>query len=231
MTDPYKRMEVIGDCTIYLGDCFEVMPALGNIDAVVTDPPYGIGYVHGAEKREFASRHNEKPIAGDDRPFDPAPFLGLPCVMWGANHFASRLPGGGRWIVWDKRAGTGFNDQSDVEIGWVSGPRRADRIISHLWSGYAKASEHGVRRDHPTQKPIVVMEWCLGFFPDAKVILDPFMGSGTTLVACAKMGRRGIGIELDPGYFDIACRRVEAAYRQPDLFVPPPVGAVRGSLI
>ena len=75
---------------------------------------------------------------------------------------------------------------------------------------------------HPTQKPVALMEWCLGFLPDAKTILDPFMGSGTTLVACAKMGRKGIGIELDPGYFDIACRRVEEAYRHPDMFVAPP---------
>lgn len=75
---------------------------------------------------------------------------------------------------------------------------------------------------HPTQKPVALMEWCLGFLPDAKTILDPFMGSGTTLVACAKLGRAGIGIELDPDYFDIACRRVEQAYRQPDLFIPAP---------
>ena len=85
-----------------------------------------------------------------------------------------------------------------------------------------KDSERGVARVHPTQKPIAVMEWCLGFLPNAKTILDPFMGSGTTLVACAKMGRHGIGIEIDPGYFDTACRRVEAAYRQPDLFIEPP---------
>jgi DNA modification methylase len=82
-------------------------------------------------------------------------------------------------------------------------------------------------KQHPTQKPVALMEWCLGFLPDAQTILDPFMGSGTTLVACAKLGRKGIGIELDPGYFDIACRRVEAAYRQPDLFIPPPARPVQ----
>ena len=79
-----------------------------------------------------------------------------------------------------------------------------------------------VEYGHPTQKPLALMQWCLGFLPDAKTILDPFMGSGTTLVACAKLGRRGIGIELDPHYFDIACRRVEEAYRQPDMFIQPP---------
>lgn len=197
------------------------MPALGRVDAVVTDPPYGISYVHGAEKRRHASAHNEKPIIRDDRPFDPSPFLGQQVFCWGANHFAARLPGQGRWVVWDKRDGVGFNDQSDIEIGWLSGPRRADRIFSHLWSGYSKASERGIPREHPTQKPIALMEWCLGFLPNAHTILDPFMGSGTTLVACAKTGRAGIGIELDPGYFDIACRRVEEAYRQADLFIAP----------
>lgn len=93
--NPIIKEERIGDCRLILGDCISVMPALGRVDAVVTDPPYGIGYVHGAEKRKFASKHNEKPIAGDDRPFDPSPFLHIPCVMWGANHFSARLPGGG----------------------------------------------------------------------------------------------------------------------------------------
>jgi site-specific DNA-methyltransferase (adenine-specific) len=215
-----QREEVIGDCRLLLGDCREIMPTLVRVDAVVTDPPYGIGYVHGAEKGKFASKLLA-PIIGDDKPFDPSPFLRFPCLMWGANHFAARLPGGGRWIVWDKRDGIGSNDHSDIEIGWISGPRRADRIISHLWNGWAKASERGVPRVHPTQKPISVMRWCLELMADAETILDPFMGSGTTLVACAKMGRKGIGIELDPGYFDSACRRVEQAYREPDLFVTP----------
>jgi DNA modification methylase len=78
-------------------------------------------------------------------------------------------------------------------------------------------------REHPTQKPVGVMEWCINHLPNgAETILDPFMGSGTPLVACAKLGRKGIGIELDPEYFDIACKRVEEAYRQPDLFISPP---------
>jgi site-specific DNA-methyltransferase (adenine-specific)/modification methylase len=225
------REERIGPHRLILGDCREVMPGLERVDAVVTDPPYGIGYVHGADKRKFASAHNERPIIGDDMPFNPDPWLQWPCILWGANHFASRLPGGGQWLVWDKRDGVGFNDQSDIEIGWISGPRRADRIFSHLWSGWTKASERGVPRQHPTQKPIVVMEWCLGFLPDAKTILDPFMGSGTTLVACQRLGRAGIGIERDPGYFDIACRRVEEAMRQPDLFIPPAPAPVQEPLL
>ena len=83
-------------------------------------------------------------------------------------------------------------------------------------------SERGIPRVHPTQKPVAVMEWCLGFLPREATVLDGFMGSGTTLVACAKLGRKGIGIEIDPDYFEIACKRVEEAYRQPDLFIAPP---------
>ncbi len=216
------REERIGGRRLILGDCYDVIGELGAFDAVVTDPPYGIGYVHGAAKSAFASALNEKPIIGDDRPFDPEPFLAYSVALfWGANHFARRLPGGGRWLVWDKREQIPPNDQSCVEIAWVSGPRSADRIVRHFWSGFAKASERGVAREHPTQKPVAVMAWSLGFLPSARTIVDPFCGSGTTLVACEKLGRCGTGIEIDRGYFDVACRRVELAARQPDLFVDP----------
>jgi site-specific DNA-methyltransferase (adenine-specific) len=222
---------VIGDCVLYRGDCREILPTLGKVDAVVTDPPYGISYVHGAEKRRHASLHNGKPIVGDDRPFDPAPFLAFPAVLFGANHFAARLPAGGRWLVWDKRDGVGFNDQSDIEIAWCSGERRADRIFSHLWSGFSKASERGERRAHPTQKPVSVMRWCLGFLPDARTVLDPFMGSGTTGVACVREGRAFIGIEIDEGYFEIACKRIRDAYAQPDMFIEPAPKPVQEPLL
>jgi len=108
---------------------------------------------------------------------------------------------------------------SDAELAWTSISGASVKKFTQCSSGLA-ANRDG--RVHPTQKPVALMEWCLGFLPDAQTILDPFMGSGTTLVACAKLGRKGIGIELDPDYFEIACRRVEQAYRQPDLFVPQP---------
>ena len=100
-------------------------------------------------------------------------------------------------------------------------------MYSHMWAGYQRDSQVGNRVYHPMEKPISLMKWCLGLFPNAKTILDPFMGSGTTLVACAKLGRKGIGIEIDPDYFDIACKRVEDAYRQPDMFVEPPAKPVQ----
>ena len=108
-------------------------------------------------------------------------------------------------------------------MAWTSLVGRA-QIFKHCANGGFINPEPNV---HPTQKPAPLMEWCLDFLPNAETILDPFMGSGTTLVACAKLGRKGIGIELDPDYFDIACKRVEEAYRQPDLFVAPPSAPVQ----
>ncbi len=224
MSNPWKRRVVIGDCTLYEGDCLEVMPTLGKVDAAVTDPPYGIGYVHGAEKGKYATKFNGKRVIGDDKPFDPSSLLavGVPSVFWGANSYASGLPASTSWLVWDKRCGKGGRpDQADCEIAWsnIGGPAR---VFNHYWSGFARDSERGVPRVHPTQKAIAVMEWCLGFLPESETILDPFMGSGTTGVACVKEGRKFIGIELDPEYFDIACKRIRDAYAQPDMFVAPP---------
>lgn len=223
------REERIGDCRLILGDCLEVMPILEGFDAIVADPPYGIGYSRGAGgggfggSKRFTSNFDGRKVIGDDAPFDPAPFISAkyPTILWGANHFASRLPDAACWLVWDKRRGTTSNDFADCEMAWtnIKGPARC---LPHMWNGGLRDSEWGIPRVHQTQKAIVVMEWCLGFLPDAETILDPFVGSGTTLVACAKMGRKGIGIELDPDYFDIACKRVEEAYSQPDLFVEPP---------
>jgi site-specific DNA-methyltransferase (adenine-specific) len=222
--------ERIGNQRLILGDCLHVMPTLGRFDAVVTDPPYGIGYSPGSggggitdsNGKRYEKRFTGKDLViGDDRPFDPEPILamGLPTIMWGGNHFASRLPDSKAWLIWDKRRGTTVNDFADVEIAW-SNLKTPARCLPHLWNGMLRDSERAVPRVHATQKPIAVMEWCLGFLPDAKTILDPFMGSGTTLVACQRMGRAGTGIELDPDYFDIACRRVDEAARQPDLLIP-----------
>lgn len=220
---------IVGDATLYLGDCLDILPALSKVDAVLTDPPYGIGYVHGAENIANATRFSGIHVAGDDQPFDPTRWLAFPeCVLWGANHFARKLPGKGRWLVWDKRAGVGDGKaMSDVEIAWHSGPRKADRIFRYLWDGFNKDGERGIPRVHPTQKPIRLMEWCLGFI-EGRIVLDPFMGSGTTGVACAKMGRKFIGIEIDADYFEIAACRIEEAYRQPDMFVEPPPRAMQG---
>jgi len=210
------REERIGNQRLILGDCLQVMPLLGKVDAVVTDPPYGIG----ADKANAQSsiRDNPKWAA---KSWDVArPSVGHfasilnaapQAIIWGGNYFADMLPASSGWLSWRKpQAESGFS-LADIELAWSS-------------LGIAARQVTLPRRDgnlHPTQKPVALMEWCLGFLPNAQTILDPFMGSGTTLVACQRMGRHGIGIELDPDYFEIACRRVDEAARQPDLFIAP----------
>ena len=215
------RVETIGDATLYLGDAREIVPGLGPVDAVVTDPPYGMAWErrvsvgrngHGAGSK---SSNFGVTIHGDDKPFDPSPWLAFPqVILWGANHYAGRLPVG-TTLVWIKRMDSGFGSfLSDAEIAFKKGGhgvycRRDTSLMGET-----------LERAHPTQKPVGIMEWCVGM--TSGVVADPFMGSGTTGVACARLGRRFIGIEIEPRYFDIACRRIEAAYRQADLFVAPP---------
>jgi site-specific DNA-methyltransferase (adenine-specific)/modification methylase len=223
MSKPWSRVEVIGDCTLYLGDCRKIIGEL-TFDAICADPPYGIGYRHsGGGGRLAKSTVTLKPIIGDDRPFDPVALLDLrvPLILWGGNHFANNLPASQSWLIWDKRCADYSNDQADCEMAWTNLDFPA-RMFRHVWNGMLRGSESKTPRVHPTQKPVALMEWCLGFLPNAQTILDPFMGSGTTLVACQRMGRNGTGIELDPDYFDIACRRVDEATRQPDLLIAPP---------
>jgi len=198
-------------CTIYHGDCREILPLLEPVDLVLTDPPYGIGFVHGAENIPNATKFQGVAVIGDDQDFDPSPWLAFPsCILWGANHYCMRLPGEGRWLVWDKRDGYDCygKDMSDVEIGWMSGPRRADRIHRQLWGGFLREGERETPRVHPTQKPVALMKWCLSFAAEAQLILDPFMGSGTTLRAAKDLGRKAIGIEIEERYCEIAATRL-----------------------
>jgi site-specific DNA-methyltransferase (adenine-specific)/modification methylase len=231
------REEHLSDSVrLICGDCWEVLPTLGKVDAVVTDPPYGIGYSHGVWKGKLAgaTQFDNHPVYGDDKPFDPQflrllyPSAGM--VLFGANHFADKLPSSPNWLIWDKRDGVPSNDQADCELAWTNleGPAR---LIRHLWNGMLKDSERGQIRVHPTQKPVEVMKWCLRQLPDARTILDPFMGSGTTGVAAVKLGRRFIGIEIEPKYFDIACRRIQAALDAPDLFIEKPRPAKQEAFI
>lgn len=225
----YKRVERIGDATLYLGDCLEVMAGLESVDSVVTDPPYGIslrtdnlrfsgGSAASASRRaKGAGPANGAKIIGDQQPFNPAPFLaiGQDHVFWGWNNFADRLPPGA-CLVWIKRNEDAYGTfLSDAEIAWLS--RGHGVYCRKDLSNNAIALE----RVHPTQKPVGIMEWSVSKVR-GETILDPFMGSGTTGVACAKLGRKFVGIEIDEGYFDIACQRIEKAYAQPDLFIAPP---------
>lgn len=211
------RKEVIGDATLYLGDCLEILPTLVGVDAVITDPPYGIAYKSPSGRGKI-DRGNYDVIHGDDKPFDPTPFLCFKeVVLFGANHFADKLPASACWLVWDKRDGMTPNNNSDCEMAWKKTGGSA-RLIRHLWNGMLKSSEKTERRVHPTQKPVAVMRWVIGQCDNPKTILDPFMGSGSTGVACHDLGRRFIGIEIDQKYFDVACYRIEEAQKQTSLF-------------
>lgn len=213
----------IGNCTIYHGDCLEILPTLlvGSVDAVVTDPPYGIAHKKGdsGKRGSYAGRkkliRNIEAIQGDDVPFDPSPWLAFPSVLlWGADHYAGKLPHG-RFLAWDKLNGKKpWDSFSDVEFAWHS-RRGASRIISYMWKGLAQGAgeDKGSTRDHPTQKPVVVMRWSIeqAGTKEGDLVLDPYMGSGTTGVACVRMDRKFIGIEIERRYFEIACERIKWA--------------------
>ena len=209
------RAETIGNATLYLGDCLEIMPLLPKVDAVVTDPPYGIGKDgqakttggHGGRKpHEFLGWDGARP---DKAVFDLMLAVSSTQVIWGGNYFADLLPATGKWLVWDK--GQRIN-QSDGELAWTSmhGALRI-RTLNRV-----ELLKDGTT--HPTQKPVNLMTWCIEQAGKVDSILDPFMGSGTTGVACMNLGRTFIGIEREPKYFDIACERIKAAQDQLRLF-------------
>lgn len=209
------RKEIIGAATLYLGDCLDILPTLPKVDAVITDPPYGIGRDGqikttggngGRKAYEFLGWDGDRPekeiftlmlIAADKH------------IIWGGNYFADMLPPSMRWLVWDK--GQRIN-QSDGELAWTS-MQQALRICT---MNRVELMKDGA--EHPTQKPIALMKWCIEQCPNPQTILDPFMGSGTTGVAAVQMGRKFIGIEREPKYFEIAVRRIEDAQRMTDMF-------------
>lgn len=217
------RVEQIGRATLYLGDNALVRELLPADAALVTDPPYGIAHTTRAGGGgKHHRRNHSRPVHGDAAPFDPTPWLAFAeVILWGANHYAARLPRG-RWLAWDKLAGLpAFDSFSDVEFAWMNGAGK-DRIFSHLWKGICQASAPGTPRFHPTQKPVALMAWCLGLLTDSsRTVADPFMGSGSTGVAAVAAGRAFIGCEIDPEFFDIACCRLELEQRQGNLFHPP----------
>lgn len=233
--DPSQGPQSHEQCAGELGGSLQPVPYEPSQDGVVafpkgwailTDPPYGIFKPADASGKMFGKdtiySSDKKASEWDQRPshsFLKAMMCADKYVVWGGNYLADAMGASAGVMIWYKRTGNNF--YADAELAWTN-VTGTSRLFDHQWCGAFKDSERGQRAQHPTQKPVALMEWCLGFLPNADTILDPFMGSGTTLVACAKLGRRGIGIELDPDYFDIACKRVEEAYRQPDLFVPQP---------
>jgi DNA modification methylase len=209
----------IGNATLYLGDCAEILPTLGKVDAVVTDPPYGIGEAAGKNKsrgnlaaaKDYGDdQWDDKPV--DDRVIQLIRQMSGWQIIFGGNYYL--LPPTKCWLVWDKE-NTG--DFADAELAWTN-LNKAVRLKRYMWNGMLRANKEP-RGDHPTQKPVGIMEWCISHLPDnSQTILDPFMGSGTTGVAAMNLQRKFIGIEREQKYFDIACKRIEQTQAQERLF-------------
>lgn len=225
MSEPWTRKEVIGDATLYLGDCRDILPTLGKVDAVVTDPPYGIGFA--AQPTRYQRANGMRPSEWDnERPQDVVDQLRARyarLIVWGGNYFS--LPPTRGWLIWHKAGNA--PSMADLEMAWTSIDMNARSFEKSVKS--ASLEKNLQAAAHPSQKPVALMEWSIGFVPGSGAILDPFMGSGTTGVACVQLGRSFIGIEREPSYFDIACRRIEEAYRQPRLFDEPPPKPQQGS--
>ena len=210
---------VIGNAELWHGDCREVLPLLPHVDLMLTDPPYGIGIdgqkecvnrnpKHNRKAHDFLGWDNETPAR---LVFELLRYKSEGQIVWGGNYFTDKLPHPTKgWLFWDK--GQRGLTMSDGELAWTSFdfPMRAYTLNR-------VALQDGGGTEHPTQKPIRLMTWCLGLVPDAQTVCDPFAGSGTTGVACAQMGRKFYGIERERKYFDIACERISRAQTQGSL--------------
>jgi site-specific DNA-methyltransferase (adenine-specific) len=210
------KIETIGNATLYLGDCREILPTLPNCDLILTDPPYGIGVCNRSDGGVGSISSGSK-MYGREQWDKEAPPAWLFClirekarwlIIWGGNYFD--LPQSPCWLAWDK--GQRDFTFADGELAWTN----LGKAVRFLTVSRGELVAEG--KEHPTQKPLRLMEWCLSFCPESKTVLDPFLGSGTTGVAAVKMGKLFTGIERDPKYFNIACRRIEEATKQNDLF-------------
>ena len=200
-----------GQCVIYHGEAREIVPTLGFNGLVLSDPPYGIAHPTDYKARgrgSLAPCKNYAPVYGDDAPFDPTWLLsvGTARILWGGNHYAHHLPPSGGWLVWDKERPDDL-DQATCELAWtdcVKGVRR----FRWLWHGMMRRGDDVL--EHPTQKPEALMRWCLSlrWTEGFQTVLDPYMGSGTTLRAAKDCGRRSIGIEIEERYCEIAAKRL-----------------------
>jgi len=195
-------------------------------DAVITDPPYGIGHMHSGIGGTPETLNGGNPIGGmvwklhgDNKPFDPRPWLEYKTVvLWGANHYASRLPDKPCWLSWDKHLrhipGLSF---SECEFAWTNIKAKKTRCFRFYWQGALRSGEANAQVHlHPTQKPVELMAWCMEVakLPENCTVLDPYMGSGTTGIACLRTNRNFIGVEIDPEHFATAVARLEREANQ-----------------
>ncbi len=196
--------------TIYHGDCREILPQLDvKVDLVLTDPPYGINHPTNYMTRgrgKLAQCKDYLPVHGDNHSFEPKFILDMNCpaVLWGADHYSDKLPLASGWLVWDKERPDNL-DQATCELAWtnfIKGTRR----FRFMWNGMLRASDEYIY--HPTQKPEALIEWILTLkWTPTGLVLDPFLGSGTTCYCAKKLNRYSIGIEIEEKYCEIAARR------------------------
>lgn len=210
---------VIGECELWHGDCLDVLPLLERVDLLLTDPPYGI---NACRRQSTSSNWVDYGCAGWDNERPSAAAFELMIekskegIIWGGNYFSDLLPPRMKWLVWDKQRRN--MSMADCELAWTS-QSSAARVFTMTTQ---EARKDGI--EHATQKPLRLMHWCLGMHPKAVTVLDPFMGSGTTGVACVQSGRRFVGIEKERRFFEIACRRIEQALAQIPLLPLSPIG-------
>jgi site-specific DNA-methyltransferase (adenine-specific) len=208
-----------------LGDCMKVGPDLSSIDAIVSDPPYGVRRLNGRKLRSNYTRFtggskkseskDHREIEGDDRAFEPATLLAVPkVILFGMNCYSDKLPPGSV-LVWCKKPASKLGKfLGDCELAWMKGGHGV-YLFHHVWDGVCRDTEVG-QHLHPSQKPVALMRWCIGKLKlkPGSTILDPYMGSGSTGVAAVELGFNFVGIEVDPDYLKSARRRINAALRR-----------------
>jgi DNA modification methylase len=234
MTSPIVRDVTIGNCRLIQGDCLEVMPLLGKVDAVVTDPPYGINGGSGTVGKLRAHKHNYASFVDTEENIGLTVIPAVAMALEKADGRGVVTPGPKCFLSYPKPSAFGsfyqpataalnlWGRASSQPIFYYGRPPRLGKDIGDTTYKIDDARSDG-GEGHPCPKPLKSMKQLVSLASNVgQTILDPFMGSGTTLVACAKLGRHGIGIEIDPDYFDIACERVRKAYEQPDMFIAQP---------
>jgi DNA modification methylase len=217
---------IIGNCTLYNADCRDVLPELGRSDLLLTDPPYGVGESSsknssrgraskiwpGAKNTDYGDFDWDKEPAPQDL-LDAFTALARESIIWGGNYFT--VPPSRGWLVWDKQNSGNF---ADCELAWTN-IKMSVRIYRQTWNGMIRGGEEsGVKRVHPTQKPVGLMRWCLEWPKKVESVIDPFMGSCPVGQACLERGIAYTGIERESRYFDAACERIERASAQGRLF-------------
>lgn len=209
------RVEIVGTATLYLGDCREILAGLPKVDAVITDPPFGVGnFVQTTGRKRGRGEGFGKEVSwNEDIPsaevFDHLRRLSKHRIIWGANFF-NCFEGRGGALIWDKCQP--MPNFSKADIASCTHLQKTE-IVKIPWTNFTVS--HRAETNHPCERPVELYEWCIRYLPKTvKSVMDPYLGSGSCAVAAFRQGRSFIGIERDPAHFDIACRRIEDAQRQ-----------------